>query len=271
MKTMPRRALPPSIEALLWQALAVGLVFGGLRVLEMRVAGGIVAAAIGALALGFTMLRRLDRWWWPIQALFAPAIWLMLRVEVSPAVYLGAFALLALLYWSTFRTQVPLFLSNRRIWQVVESLLPPARPDQPLRFVDLGSGLGGLLAFLGRRRPDGGYAGFEVAPLPALLSRLRFTIFGPANVRVVWGNFWRVDLADYDFVFAFLSPVPMPELWAKAKREMRAGSVFVSCSFAVPGVDADMVLEAGDRRGTRLHVWRMPGPTTSRVAPDRAA
>jgi hypothetical protein len=63
----------------------------------------------------------------------------------------------------------------------------------------------------------------------------------------------------------------MPKLWVKAKREMRAGSVFVSCGFAVPGVDADLILEAGDRRGRRLHVWRMPGPVTSRVAPDRAA
>ncbi len=267
---MTRRALPPSLEALLCQALAVGLVFGALWLFGLGVAGWVAATAIGAVALTFTLLRRLDRWWWPIQALFAPSIWLMLRVDVPPGAYLTIFAVLALVYWSTFRTQVPLFRSSRAVWQAVESLLPPARPDRPLRFVDLGSGLGGLLAFLGARRPDGSYTGFEIAPLPALLSKLRFAILGPANVRAVWSSFWPIDLGDYDVVFAFLSPVPMPELWAKAKREMRAGSLFVSCGFAVPGVEADVVLDVGDRRGTRLHVWRMPG-TTSRAVPDRAA
>lgn len=268
---MATRRLPPSLDALLCQTLAVGIVFGALRALEIAASGWIVALAIGVLALGFTLLRRLDRWWWPIQMLFAPAIWLMLRVDVPAIAYLVVFALLALIYWSTFRTQVPLFLSSRRVWQAVESLLPPARADQPLRFVDLGSGLGGLLAFLGARRPDGSYTGFEIAPLPALLSRLRFAVLGPANVRVTWGSFWPADLGDYDVVFAFLSPVPMPELWAKVRREMRAGSVFISCSFAVPGVDPDIVLETGERRATRLHVWRMPGSATSRVEPDRAA
>lgn len=268
---MAKRHLPPSLEALLCQALAVGVVFGALRLFAISAAGLTVAFAIGALALGCTVLRGLDRWWWPIQALFAPAIWLTLRIDLPPGVYLAAFALLALIYGSTFRTQVPLFLSSRRVWRAVESLLPPARADRPLRFVDLGSGLGGLLAFLGRRRPDGSYMGFEIAPLPALLSRLRFRVLGPANVHVVWRSFWPEDLGDYDFVFAFLSPVPMPELWAKARREMRAGSVFVSCGFPVPGVEADVVLEAGDRRGTCLHVWRMPGPATSRAAPGRAA
>lgn len=267
---MASRTLPPSLEALGCQAVAVGVVFGTLWALGIAVPGWVAALGIGALALGLALLRRLDSWWWPIQALFVPAIWLMLRADVRPGVYLTIFAVLALIYWSTFRTQVPLFLSGRKVWQAVESLLPEARPERPLRFVDLGSGLGGLLTFLGTRRPDGSYTGFEIAPLPALLARIRIALFGPANVRIAWGSFWPVDLGDYDVVFAFLSPVPMAELWAKARREMGTGSLFISCGFAVPGVDADLVIDAGDRRGTRLHVWRMPG-TTSRVAPDRAA
>lgn len=268
---MAKRRLPPSFDALLCQALAVGVVLGAIRVFEFPASGWLIALAIGALALGCTVLRGLDRWWWPIQTLFAPTIWVMLQTDVSPTIYLAAFALLTLIYWSTFRTQVPLFLSNRTVCQAVESLLPPARADRPLRFVDLGSGLGGLLAFLGVRRPDGSYTGFEIAPLPALLSRLRFAIFGPANVRVLWRSFWLASLGDYDVVFAFLSPVPMPELWTKARREMRAGSLFISCDFPVPGIEADVVIDVHDRRGTRLHVWRMPGPATSLAAPGRAA
>ncbi len=58
-------------------------------------------------------------------------------------------------------------------------------------------------------------------------------------------------------MYAFLSPVPMPAVWAKAIAEMRPGSLLVSNSFEVPGHEADAVIEVGDRRGTRLFLYRM--------------
>lgn len=260
------RRLPPPIEALLWQIAAVVLVLAGLQLAQFALPGAVAAFAIGALALVFTLLRRLPRWWWPIQLLFAPAIWALLQVEIPPAAWFVAFALFALLYWTTFRTQVPLFLSGRRVWDAVAALLPPPRPDGELRFIDLGSGLGGLLAHLGRQRPDGSYTGIEIAPLPAWFARLRFAMTGPANVRVLRGSFWEQDLGDYDVVFAFLSPVPMQELWNKAIREMRAGSLLISCAFEVPGHPADQIIEAGPAARERLHVWQMGGSAEARRA-----
>ena len=251
------RKPPPAIEALLWQVAATAIVATVVLVARPAVPGAVIAATIGVLAALITGVRRLDRWWLPIQLLFAPAIWLFLQVELSPLAYFAAFALLALLYWSTFRTQVPLFLSGRPVWEAVAAQLPPADSHHPLNFVDLGSGMGGLLAWLGRHRPDGSYVGIEVAPLPALLSRLRFAMFGPANVRIAWGSFWERDLAAFDVVFAFLSPVPMPDLWRKARREMRPGSLLISCSFEVPGHPPDHVIEVSDSRHSRLLVWRM--------------
>jgi hypothetical protein len=251
------RPVPSPIEALLWQVAAVVLVLAGLQFTQLELPGAVAAFAIGALALVFTLLRRLPRWWWPIQLLFAPAIWALLQVEIPPLAWFIAFVVFALLYWTTFRSQVPLFLSGQRVWAAVEALLPPPQPDGELRFVDLGSGLGGLLAYLGRQRPDGSYTGIEIAPLPAWLSRLRFAVAGPANVRVLRGSFWTQNLGDYDVVFAFLSPVPMPDLWEKATREMRTGSLLVSCAFEVPGHPADQTIEAGPTARERLHVWQM--------------
>jgi hypothetical protein len=46
-------------------------------------------------------------------------------------------------------------------------------PDRPLRIIDIGSGLGGLVLDLARRRPDCEVSGIELAPLPWLASRLR--------------------------------------------------------------------------------------------------
>ena len=49
----------------------------------------------------------------------------------------------------------------------------------------------------------------------------------------------------------------MAALYEKAEAEMRPGSIFVSNSFAVPGVPADEVIRIDDARETELFVWRM--------------
>jgi len=71
------------------------------------------------------------------------------------------------------------------------------------------------------------------------------------------GSFWKLDLGEYDMVFAFLSPVPMQDLWTKASAEMRPGTLFVSSSFEIPGQTPDRIVQVNDSRKTRLLVWRM--------------
>jgi SAM-dependent methyltransferase len=128
--------------------------------------------------------------------------------------------------------------------------------DAGFEFVDLGCGLGGTLATLARLRPDGCFHGVEVAPLPFAVSALRALASG-GQVQVRYGDFWKLDLAHYDVVYAFLSPVPMPRLWQKARAQMRPGTLLVSNSFEVPGVNPHATLRLDDRRGSALHVWRM--------------
>ena len=85
--------------------------------------------------------------------------------------------------------------------------------------------------------------------------RLRFG--GAPNVHLRYGDFRSLDLAPYDVVYCFLSPVPMPALYEKARLEMTAGSLLISNSFAVPDHPADEVIDINDRRKTKLYLWRM--------------
>ena len=80
-------------------------------------------------------------------------------------VYLGTFIALLLVYWSTFRTRVPLYLSGPRVWRVVQDLLPAA--------------------------------------LPALISRLRIAWRRLPNCHISWGSYWPLDLKSHDVMFAF--------------------------------------------------------------------
>lgn len=248
-------AVPPIFIALVLQLAAALLVFGTIRFVGSAPHVGIAVAACGMVAMALGYAAGLERWWLPIQLLFMPALWLMLAFDVHPLVYGGIFATLLLIYWSTFRTRVPLYLSNAATWRAIESLLPASVDARPLRFIDLGCGLGGLLTHLAARRPGDHFVGVELAPLPALISALRSARRSNCSVR--WGSFWNVDLATQDVVFAFLSPVPMQDLWKKATTEMRPGTLFISSSFGVPGQAPDRVVEVGDTRQTRLLVWKM--------------
>lgn len=207
----------------------------------------------GIIAAGLGRVLGMQAWWLPIHALFAPALVWTLRLGLPPAYALAAFCLLASVYSGVSRTRVPLFLSSRAAAEAVAGLLPQRRS---FTFLDLGCGLGGVLASLARARPAGCYYGIESAPVPFLLSWMRAAL-GRGTCRISWGDFQKLDLGGYDVVYAYLSPVAMRDLWHKARREMRPGSLLISNSFAVPGVAPERTVAVGTRSDSRLLLWRM--------------
>ena len=56
---------------------------------------------------------------------------------------------------------------------------------------------------------------------------------------------------------SFLSPAPMERLFAKAKAEMKPGSLFISNSFHVPNEPPTRIVELDDKRQTQLFVWEL--------------
>jgi len=216
-----------------------------------------IAVCSGIFAAIFSYAVSLARWWLPIQLLFVPALVFMLKVNIPPGFYLAAFLVMLLVYWSTFRSQVPLYLSSKKVWQTLEELLPPAEANKHFTFMDIGCGTGGVLIHLASIRPDGRYFGVENAPLPYILSQSRIKLGKHSNCHVLWGSMWNCDLAPYDVVFAYLSPVPMKQLWDKVKLEMRPGTLFVSNSFAVPEHPPQYSITLDDMQRSTLYIWHM--------------
>ena len=209
------------------------------------------AAAIGGAALLLAVLTHQPWWWRLIHAIFAPLAWGVATLSVAPGWFLLAFVLMLLVYRGAITGQIPLFLSNN---ETASALAALASERPGMRFIDLGAGVGSVLRPLARSQPDAQFAGIENAPATWLAGHLWTA--GLANCDWRWGDFWRANLAEYDVVYAFLSPAPMPALWDKVQREMHSGSLFISNSFPVPGVEADQVIEIGDARGTRLYCYK---------------
>jgi SAM-dependent methyltransferase len=249
------RRLPPAVLALLLQGAAFILMIALARFVPFPLTPLSFALLVGVFAAAFSHLAGQARWWIPIQFVFAPAQVAMLAVDVTPTLYLAIFLILLAVYWSTFRTQVPLYLSSNKVWRALEGLLPAEEVGRRFRFMDIGSGIGGVLAHLAQVRPDGDYSGVEIAPLPFAWSWLRLRL--KPNCHVHWGSLWDCDLAQYDVVFAYLSPVPMAELWEKARREMKPGSLFISNTFAVPEFPPQQTVQVNDLHHSSLYIWRM--------------
>jgi SAM-dependent methyltransferase len=212
-----------------------------------------LAAAQGVFAALIGHLLKAPAWWLPIHLAFMPLVVLASRLEIEPLWYLTVFLLLLGVFWRTDLSRVPLYLSNATTAAAVAALLPPG----PCKVIDLGCGDGALLRRLARARPDCRFLGIEHAPLPWAWAKT--AAIGLANCEIRHGDFWRQTLDPFDLVYAFLSPAPMPKLWAKAQREMRPRALLVSNSFPVPDAAPESTVEVVDRRATRLYCYRPGG------------
>jgi SAM-dependent methyltransferase len=204
----------------------------------------------GILAALLTVRAGLARWWRMIQMAFPLMLLAALALNLPPSLFLGAFALFVILFWSTFRTQVPYYPSGPALRPLVASLLPPGGAP---RVIDIGSGFGGLVLDLARRRPDATVEGIELAPLPWLASRLRAVLAG-SRARFRRGDYAALDFGQYDLVFAYLSPAAMDALWRKARREMRPGSVLASYEFGIAARAPDRTMDVPGTMRT-LYIW----------------
>ncbi|MBF0247178.1 MAG: class I SAM-dependent methyltransferase [Alphaproteobacteria bacterium] len=212
------------------------------------------------IAVAFSGGFGLRRWWLAVQCALPIAAWQALRFDLPPWIFLIAFVILFAVYSNASAERVPLYLTNRTTWAALGEVLVGEMEGRDFTgrrpvFFDLGSGVGGTLAYLAGSRPEWDVVGVETAPGPYVVGWLRALPHANAQVRFV--SLWDTDLSGADVVYAFLSPAPMDRLLEKARREMRPGALFVSNSFWSPDAPWDGEIEVDDARKTRLFFIRL--------------
>lgn len=194
------------------------------------------ALVIGAVAFGLASATRQPAWWKIMHAAFMPLAWAVTQLDIDPGWFLLAFILLLLVYRGAVTEQVPLYLTNAATAEALAGLV-----GDRTRFLDLGAGVGSTLLPLARAYPSAHFTGVENAPLTWAIGWLRTR--GRANVAWRWGDLWQAEVGDFDVVYAFLSPAPMPALWEKLRAEIKPGGLFISNSFPIPEVEASRIIE----------------------------
>ncbi len=204
------------------------------------------------LAATFSYLAGMASWWRWIHLFFPIAIWGMSNWHVPNELYLTGFIISLSLFWTTFRSQVPFFPSRPIVWQQVARLM---QQNKPVRMIDIGSGLGDMSMHIAKVRPDSHIEGIEIAPLPWLVSFVRARIRRSSAVFKL-GDYRELDFANYDVIFAYLSPAAMLALWEKSRQEMLPGSLLISLEFEIPGVTPSLCI-AGDKHSPMIYVWQI--------------
>lgn len=250
---MPRIVRLQPIKALICQILALlcVLALAG-RLARFGLSPGWIIGVQGLLAALLSRGFGQPVWWLPIHLSFLPAAWLLVQHPLPAWLYPMALLLSLLVFWGTFKGEVPLFLSSTKVAEVLSVIVETEQADS---LIDLGAGLGSVVTPLARMNPRLKITAVENAPLPWLILAWRCRHL--PNVTVIRNNFWQCGLADYAIVFAFLSPAVMRRLGEKCRREMPKGSLLLSSSFPVPAWTADEIIELSDSRATLLYCYRL--------------
>ncbi|MBM5570522.1 MULTISPECIES: class I SAM-dependent methyltransferase [Deefgea] len=210
---------------------------------------GLIAVSIVAFGAFLLAVYLHDGAWWRwIHLAFMPLVVFFLQFDISPNWYLLILVLSWLIFGKVMVSRVPLYLSNQKaLFQLAESI------PHGVQFLDVGAGTGKVLRYLAAARADLSLSGVEHASIPWLWGKLRL----PASVRWLHKDYQTIDFANYDCIYAFLSPVVMSDIWSQVRSQMRPGSLFISNTFVVPGVAPDQVIELNDWKSGKLLLWRM--------------
>lgn len=191
---------------------------------------------------------KLPKWFFIISFLF-PFLFLIdvQFFRLSSGVYGILFTLFALTFSHTLKERVPLYLSNQTTFLGLRKII---QERQARSFIDLGSGLGGVVRAVSKEKINA--IGIETAPVLWLISKI--ISFGKG--KIIRQNIWDADLSKYDVIYAFLSPAIMDKLYKKVQLEMRPDAIFVSNSFVVEGVLPEQVWQLEDSRKTQLYFYK---------------
>lgn len=224
----------------LMATLLIAKLFASLTHFALPTASLFILQSIFSVSIASALTNK--AWWLGIHAVFPIGIGVMMLLSIPSDIYLVLFVVSSGVFWTTFQSQVPFYPSKQSLYPLLDQILPKNRP---IRMMEIGSGLGGVSLALAKRNPISQFEGIEIAPIPWLISLLRAYTFKPndSNVKFILGSYYDIDFANYDVIYAYLSPAATADLWKKARQEMQMGSLLISHEFPIEGIAPSQIIE----------------------------
>jgi hypothetical protein len=179
----------------------------------------------------------------------------LLSLQLIATSVLLALAIVVVVY--ALVTGSPPLASTARVRRAILESLPR---DLDGTILELGSGWGSLALPLARRYPRCTVVGYELSPIPWLVSRLCAWALGRRNLQLVRRNFLNEPLGDAALVVCYVGPATMRRLAIKLDDELTVGALVVSHTYPVPGWRPDRHLRCGDEYRTPVYLYRVARP-----------
>lgn len=133
---------------------------------------------------------------------------------------------------------------------VIKKALEMAKIKGGEIFYELGSGIGtGLL--IASKEFKVKSVGIEISPFYYLVSLIKTK--KDKKIKVICGNFKKINLSKADVVYCYLFPGLMQKLLPKFRKELRSGSRVVSYVFLLPQLKPDSIK---DINGKKIYLYR---------------
>lgn len=124
---------------------------------------------------------------------------------------------------------------------------------------ELGFGWGNLAFALADRFPNAEVIGYELSPVPYLVSLLRQRLFPRQNLSFRREDFFSVPLEQASVIVCYLCPPLMRRLARKLEREAKPGTLVLSNTFSIPDWSATAVHPLHDLYDNRVYAYRTGG------------
>ena len=167
-------------------------------------------------------------------------------------IWLILLVVFGLIFLPTFWTRVPYYPSSQKVYSLLSEELPQ---QKSFRFLDIGCGDAKLLSFLADRFPLGNFEGVDLSPSAIVAAKMNTR--GKSNVKVSLADYWNKSFQNYDFIYAFLSPTPMPKIESKACDELKEDSILFVNTFSLPNLKAIKEIAINDNNQTSLFIYKI--------------
>ncbi len=144
-----------------------------------------------------------------------------------------AFLFLGLPLLFTGAPFMPSYKRNKK--DVLEGLFEIAKKENVKKIVDVGSGDARVVIEFARQGFES--YGIEFNPLLVWYSRYKIKRSGLKNAHIIKGNFWKINLSEFDLVYLFQLNYVNALLTDKFKKELKTGAIIASAGFPMFGFD----------------------------------
>jgi len=120
-------------------------------------------------------------------------------------------------------------------WETIKKLVSILEIPSKARFIDLGSGGGRVISQIASKYDDVEVYGIEKNPLLVNAAKHYLDKYN-IKATVIKGDLFKVNLNDFDIVYAYLTTDALNRLRYRIKNIIDRGKIFITFDFNVPGI-----------------------------------